>query len=661
MFNIVVAVSKNGVIGNNNELPWNYREDMKFFKNITTSNNKKDIIIMGSNTWKSIGRKLPNRINIVLTRKTNKVMELRNNIYYSNNFDKLLERLEEEYSKYNIHVIGGQMIYEMALKHKKCGRIYYTKINKKVEGDRYFPKLYDNFKLINVKKAENKDLEFRVYEKVKGLHPEYQYLNHLKNIMNLDDVYEDRTGVGIKSTFGIRMEYDISKHIPLLTTKKVFSRIIIEELLWFLKGDTDNKLLQKKNVHIWDGNTSREFLDSLGHTNRREGDGGPIYGFNFRHYGAKYVDCDTDYTGQGYDQVKEVIRLIKEEPNSRRILINLWNPCVLKEGVLPPCFVKNTKVYTKYGYKNIQDINKEDKLKTHLGNFQEINQIHKTKYSGEIYNIKTKYIPNIECTPNHPFYAKKIELDKDNIILNETEPEWITANKLTNEHYMGIKLNNKSKIPEIKFNINNYNKIYNTIQYNQNNNRNDNQNEENILKLNDNNVLFLLGYYLRNGYLNKNDNNSFYIKFNKRNERINEEIIKRFSKNVISMRKLNEEDEIIYKMYSFNLRRILNEFEKEEMIIIPNYILDLPKELLKHFMKGYLINNNSIKSYDEVYKIQLILLKLKIVIDIKLNEKNEYNIELVQEDKLECLFEEKYVWFKIDDLKIKKKKRYLCI
>ena len=147
----------------------------------------------------------------------------------------------------------------------------------------------------------------------------------------------DRTGV-VKSTFGIHI-FDISKHIPLLTTKKVFSRGIIEELLWFLRGETDNKTLQKKNVHIWDGNTSREFLDSLGHTDREEGDGGPIYGFNFRHYGAKYIDCHTDYTGKGYDQVKEIIRLIKEEPNSRRILINLWNPCVLNEAVLPPCHV----------------------------------------------------------------------------------------------------------------------------------------------------------------------------------------------------------------------------------------------------------------------------------------------------------------------------------
>lgn len=338
MFDIIVAVSKNGIIGNNNSLPWNYMEDMKYFKNITTSNKGKDIIIMGSNTWSSINKILPRRINIVLTRTANNEFELKNeNLYYSNNFNKLLNKLKNEYPEHNIYVIGGSIVYNMAIEHPECDKVYYTKIMKKVEGDCYFPKLVNDFDLINIKKGINKELEFRVYKKVKREHPEYQYINHLKTILNLTDIYEDRTGVGIKSTFGIHMTYDISKHIPLLTTKKVFSRIIIEELLWFLRGETDNKSLQKKNVHIWDGNTSREFLDSLGHTDREEGDGGPIYGFNFRHFGAKYVDCHTDYTGKGYDQVTEVLRLIREEPNSRRILINLWNPCVLKEGVLPPC------------------------------------------------------------------------------------------------------------------------------------------------------------------------------------------------------------------------------------------------------------------------------------------------------------------------------------
>ena len=135
------------------------------------------------------------------------------------------------------------------------------------------------------------------------------------------------------------MQFDISQHIPLLTTKKMFTKGIIEELLWFLKGQTNNKTLQEKGVHIWDGNTSRDFLDDMGFINREEGDGGPIYGFQFRHFGADYIDSHTDYTGQGIDQVSNVLNLIKNNPDSRRMVINLWNPCDLNQMVLPPCHV----------------------------------------------------------------------------------------------------------------------------------------------------------------------------------------------------------------------------------------------------------------------------------------------------------------------------------
>ena len=100
-----------------------------------------------------------------------------------------------------------------------------------------------------------------------------------------------------------------------------------------------DKILQDKGIHIWDGNTSREFLDKRGLTEYPEGDMGETYGFNFRHFGGKYKDCHTDYNNMGVDQVKEVLKGIKENPNSRRLLINLWNPSDLKEVVLPPCHV----------------------------------------------------------------------------------------------------------------------------------------------------------------------------------------------------------------------------------------------------------------------------------------------------------------------------------
>ena len=114
--------------------------------------------------------------------------------------------------------------------------------------------------------------------------------------------------------------------LPLLTTKKVFIKGVIEELLWFIKGSTNAKELNEKGIKIWDGNSSREFLDKYGFHEREEGDLGPIYGFQWRHFGAEYKDMHADYTNQGIDQLKDVIYKIKHTPNDRRIIMTAWNP-----------------------------------------------------------------------------------------------------------------------------------------------------------------------------------------------------------------------------------------------------------------------------------------------------------------------------------------------
>merc|ERR1711874_459623 len=133
------------------------------------------------------------------------------------------------------------------------------------------------------------------------------------------------------------MRFDLRKSFPVLTTKRVFWRGVFEELLWFVRGDTNAKHLSEKGVKIWDGNGSKEFLDKRGLGHREEGDLGPVYGFQWRHFGAKYVDMHTDYTGQGVDQLAECIRKIKEDPTDRRILLTAWNPADLSEMALPPC------------------------------------------------------------------------------------------------------------------------------------------------------------------------------------------------------------------------------------------------------------------------------------------------------------------------------------
>ncbi|CDR45998.1 CYFA0S21e00540g1_1 [Cyberlindnera fabianii] len=170
---------------------------------------------------------------------------------------------------------------------------------------------------------------------------EQAYLDLCERIINEGEHRPDRTGTGTYSIFGPpQLRFSLKDDtFPLLTTKKVFTKGIILELLWFIAGCTDGKKLSEQGVKIWEGNGSREYLDSLGLTDRREGDLGPVYGFQWRHFGAEYKDCDADYTGQGVDQLAEVIHKLKTNPYDRRIIMSAWNPPDFPKMALPPCHV----------------------------------------------------------------------------------------------------------------------------------------------------------------------------------------------------------------------------------------------------------------------------------------------------------------------------------
>ncbi len=154
-------------------------------------------------------------------------------------------------------------------------------------------------------------------EKVKKHITMKQYLDLLQKILDEGAVKTDRTGTGTKSIFGHQMRFDLADGFPLLTTKKLHLKSIIHELLWFLKGDTNVKYLQDNGVRIWN-----EWADA-------DGDLGHIYGYQWRSW--------PDYAGGHIDQIAEVVRQIKETPDSRRMIVSAWNVADLSKMNLPPC------------------------------------------------------------------------------------------------------------------------------------------------------------------------------------------------------------------------------------------------------------------------------------------------------------------------------------
>jgi thymidylate synthase len=154
-------------------------------------------------------------------------------------------------------------------------------------------------------------------KKLALFHPEDQYLELLRTLLHRGVAREDRTGVGTLSIFGHQLRFDLSDGFPLLTTKRIYFKGCVHELLWFLSGDTNVRYLRENGVTIWD-----EWADE-------KGDLGPVYGKQWRAWEAK--------DGRTIDQISELVRGLRENPNSRRLLFTGWNVGELDSMALPPC------------------------------------------------------------------------------------------------------------------------------------------------------------------------------------------------------------------------------------------------------------------------------------------------------------------------------------
>lgn len=197
------------------------------------------------------------------------------------------------------------------------------------------------------------------------MHPEKQYLKLISNILKNGILEKGRNG-NTKTIIGAMMRFPLNDNIiPIMTTKKLAWKTCFKELFWFVNGETDNNKLKKDNVNIWNGNGSREFLDSRGLTHYEKDDLGPIYGYQWRNFDMPYINTKhyEKYKNNFYlqietkkhykDQLSGIIESLKDEneKNSRRLVMSAWNPNQLKKMALPPCHilsqfnVQNNKLY----------------------------------------------------------------------------------------------------------------------------------------------------------------------------------------------------------------------------------------------------------------------------------------------------------------------------
>ena len=337
-FNIILACDNSGGIGKNGFLPWKLSSDMRFFRDITTTNtilpginNNKNILIMGRKTFDSMGSKpLKNRISFVISNNQNLSNQNQEDVFYFKSFYNAWIK-SNEYKLSDVWVIGGAQIYNIALRFWACNKIYLTQINDNFDCDT-FVNLNNNINWINeititdinkLQPTESNTHTLTFKEGIINNGIEASYLETIYNVMLTGQVRQTRNAITL-SKFNKTLSWDLNDGFPLLTTKKMFWKGIVEELLFFIRGNTNTNLLSEKGIKIWEPNTRKEFLDKLG-LDYLEGEMGPMYGYQWRRF------------NDSIDQLTNLINELKLDPNSRRLLMTDFNPCQVNKGVLYPC------------------------------------------------------------------------------------------------------------------------------------------------------------------------------------------------------------------------------------------------------------------------------------------------------------------------------------
>ncbi len=293
---MIVCVDLFNGIAKDNKIPWKFTEDMKWFVKKTTGHH----LYFGSTTYKTLDI---TKFNLEKTKRTINLFNGINNI--------------KDYS----FICGGSVIYQFALEYRVCSKLYVTRINKDYECNTFFPKIPYYYELKKTKMIIE-DLIVDVYHLVDNPE-EKKYLSIMKELISAP-IDINRTDTKTRSLYGEQMIIRLDR-FPLLTTKKMFWKGIVEELLFFIRGDTDNKILQEKGIHIWDGNSSRKYLDSVGMSDKSEGYMGYMYGYQWNKW------------GQLDNAITRIKQVLFTEIIDRRIIVSSWNPEDIPKMPLVPC------------------------------------------------------------------------------------------------------------------------------------------------------------------------------------------------------------------------------------------------------------------------------------------------------------------------------------
>lgn len=340
-FSIIVATDSCHGMAKSGSLPWRSRSAATFFRE-TTMGRGRNAVIMGRITYEKIPpehRPLEGRHCVVISRTW--AQHDHPGVTVCESLLDALAILGSTQKSYDeVIIAGGEQLYNEALNKFMylCSKVYITRFKTDYDCDQFFP--WDKIAEFGMFKDEQRTRDFVRYFIAPSVeHQEMQYINGLNEILNSGIQRSDRTGVGTVSMFGLKMEFDISTHLPIITTKKLNYDSIIKELLFFISGSSDTTRLTAQGVKIWEGNTTREVLDSLDLHDYEVGDMGPMYGHQWRHWGAEYKGADAKYTDEGIDQLENLIEGIRMNPFGRRHIISAWNVSQLSEMCLSPCHV----------------------------------------------------------------------------------------------------------------------------------------------------------------------------------------------------------------------------------------------------------------------------------------------------------------------------------